>query len=66
MPSATPDPTNADRGIDPTELEVTLRVLAGMSAMDEDHPDYVAVRRATAAMFKAVKKVRRREIRDAG
>jgi NAD(P)-dependent dehydrogenase (short-subunit alcohol dehydrogenase family) len=65
VPSENPDPLTAVGGIDPAELEVTLRVLAGMSAMDEAHPDYVAVRRATAAMFKAVKKVRRREIRDA-
>src|SRR4051794_33252371 len=36
-----------------------------MAGLDETHPDFVAVRRATAAMFKAVKKVRRREIRDA-
>src|SRR5690606_23920159 len=28
------------------------------------HPDYVTVRRATAAMFKAVKRTRRRELRD--
>ena len=55
----------APAGIHPDELATTLRVLAGMAAMDEAHPDYVAVRRATAAMFKAVKKVRRREIRDA-
>lgn len=52
-------------GIDPSDLEVTLRVLSGMAGLDETHPDFVAVRRATAAMFKAVKKVRRREIRDA-
>lgn len=36
-----------------------------MAGLDESHPDFVAVRRATAAMFKAVKKVRRREIREA-
>ena len=36
-----------------------------MAGLDETHPDFVAVRQATAAMFKAVKKVRRREIRDA-
>ncbi|MGU3644867.1 SDR family NAD(P)-dependent oxidoreductase [Microbacterium sp. C23T] len=52
-------------GIDPEDLATTLRVLAHMPGVDESHPDYVAVRRATAAMFKAVKKVRRREIRDA-
>ena len=52
-------------GIDPEDLATTLRVLAIMPGVDESHPDYVAVRRATAAMFKAVKKVRRREIREA-
>ena len=52
-------------GIDPDDLATTLRVLGSMAGVDETHPDYVAVRRATAAMFKAVKKVRRREIREA-
>lgn len=52
-------------GIDPDDLATTLRVLDNMAGLDETHPDFVAVRRATAAMFKAVKKVRRREIRDA-
>ena len=36
-----------------------------MAGLDEAHPDFIAVRRATAAMFKAVKRVRRREIREA-
>jgi NAD(P)-dependent dehydrogenase (short-subunit alcohol dehydrogenase family) len=48
-----------DAGIDPTDLEVTLRVLQTMATMDEEHPDYLEVRRATAKMFKAVKKERR-------
>ncbi|KRB35764.1 SDR family oxidoreductase [Microbacterium sp. Root180] len=52
-------------GIDPDDLATTLQVLAGMAGVDESHPDYIAVRRATAAMFKAVKKERRREIREA-
>jgi NAD(P)-dependent dehydrogenase (short-subunit alcohol dehydrogenase family) len=53
-------PTNGDdAGIDPTDLEVTLRVLQHMATMDEEHPDYLQVRRATAKMFKAVKKERR-------
>src|SRR6478735_3249461 len=52
-------------GIDPADLAATLKVLHGMAGLDETHPDFVAVRQATAAMFKAVKKVRRREIRDA-
>jgi len=36
-------------GIDPSELEVTLRVLAELSQVDQTHPDFIAVRRATAA-----------------
>ena len=51
-------------GLDPDELATCLRVLARMQELPEDHPDYVAVRRATAGMFKAVKKHRRRELRD--
>jgi NAD(P)-dependent dehydrogenase (short-subunit alcohol dehydrogenase family) len=52
-------------GIDPADLATTLRVLENMAQMDETHPDYVTVRRATAAMFKAVKRERRRELRAA-
>src|SRR5829696_1106593 len=52
-------------GIAPADLAVTIRVLSNMAGLDETHPDFVAVRQATAKMFKAVKKVRRREIRDA-
>jgi len=52
-------------GIDPSDLAVALRVLDSMAGIDESHPDFVAVRRATAKMFKAVKRHRRREIRDA-
>ena len=49
--------------IDPTELETTLKVLSQLADIDEEHPDFVAVRRATAKMFKAVKKTRRLEKR---
>jgi NAD(P)-dependent dehydrogenase (short-subunit alcohol dehydrogenase family) len=52
-------------GIDPSDLEVCLRVLEQLRNIPEDHPDYITVRRATAAMFKAVKKARRTEIRAA-
>ncbi|WP_309103365.1 SDR family NAD(P)-dependent oxidoreductase [Microbacterium sp.] len=52
-------------GIDPDDLATTLRVLKQMDQLDEEHPDFVTVRRATAAMFKAVKRVRRKQIRDA-
>jgi NAD(P)-dependent dehydrogenase (short-subunit alcohol dehydrogenase family) len=51
--------------IDPHDLEITLRVLRGMDALDEADPDFVAVRQATAGMFKAVKKARRLELRAA-
>ncbi|MFB7249232.1 SDR family NAD(P)-dependent oxidoreductase [Microbacterium sp. NPDC056234] len=54
-----------DSGIDPADLETTLRVLARLHEVDQEHPDYIAVRRGTAAMFKAAKRVRRKEIRDA-
>ena len=54
----------ADRaGIDPERLAVTLAVLAELHHLDEDHPDFIAVRRATAHMFKAAKKSHRREKR---
>ncbi len=51
--------------IDPGELAVALRVLRQMVELDEEHPDFVTVRHATAHMFKAVKVKRRREIRQA-
>ena len=46
-------------GIDPERLRVTLQVLADLDQLDERHPDFIAVRRATARMFKSVKKSRR-------
>ncbi|MBN9151697.1 MAG: SDR family NAD(P)-dependent oxidoreductase [Micrococcales bacterium] len=49
--------------IDPADLDTVLRVLAAMDSMDEEHPDFIAVRQATARMFKAVKKSRRLEKR---
>jgi NAD(P)-dependent dehydrogenase (short-subunit alcohol dehydrogenase family) len=52
-------------GIDPDDLEVTLRVLASLSEMDPEHPDFTTVRQATAKMFKSVKTVRRAEKRQA-
>ncbi len=58
MPSQTPP-----NGLDPADLEVTLRVLQQMAELDQEHPDFVTVRQATAKMFKAVKKERRLEKR---
>ena len=50
-------------GIDPDDLATTLRVLSELHQIDNEHPDFVAVRHATAAMFKAVKRVGRLEKR---
>ncbi|CAN5320053.1 hypothetical protein BH09ACT6_BH09ACT6_02980 [soil metagenome] len=55
----------ASSGIDAADLEVALRVLASLHELDDEHPDFVAVRRATAKMFKSVKKNRRDEKREA-
>ena len=46
-------------GIDPDRLALALAVLAEVDTLDPDHPDAVAVRRATAGVYKSVK-VRRR------
>jgi NAD(P)-dependent dehydrogenase (short-subunit alcohol dehydrogenase family) len=52
-------------GVDPERLATCLAVLAEVEALPVDHPDAVAVRRATAGVFKTVKLRRRRERRDA-
>jgi NAD(P)-dependent dehydrogenase (short-subunit alcohol dehydrogenase family) len=57
--------TAAAPGIDPDELALCLRVLAQSEALPPEHPDAVAVRRATARIFKGVKNARRAERRDA-
>jgi NAD(P)-dependent dehydrogenase (short-subunit alcohol dehydrogenase family) len=65
-PSIEPSPpTEAAPTIDPNDLEVALRVLAQLSTIDPDDPDFVTVRQATAKMFKSVKIVRRGEKRQA-
>jgi NAD(P)-dependent dehydrogenase (short-subunit alcohol dehydrogenase family) len=55
--------TSDQAGIDPEKLAVTLEVLGNLQELDEEHPDFLTVRRATAQMFKAVKKARRLELR---
>ncbi len=50
--------------IDPADLEATLRVLAQLAHLEDDDPDFVTVRQATAKMFKAVKQVGRAEKRQ--
>lgn len=46
------------------DIQTCLRVLSEIHLLDEENPDYVAVRRATGKMFKAVKKHRRNTKRD--
>jgi NAD(P)-dependent dehydrogenase (short-subunit alcohol dehydrogenase family) len=50
-------------GIDPARLQVVLDVLAELDDLDPDHPDAIAVRRATAHVYKSVKLRRRSEKR---
>jgi NAD(P)-dependent dehydrogenase (short-subunit alcohol dehydrogenase family) len=52
-------------GIDPQRLEECLRVLAEVDALPAGHPDAVAVQRATAGLYKSVRRRRRTERREA-
>ncbi|GGS55822.1 MULTISPECIES: SDR family oxidoreductase [Actinokineospora] len=46
-------------GIDADRLQTCLQVLAEVEALPDDHPHAVAVRRATAGIYKAVRKQRK-------
>ncbi|MCX2184490.1 SDR family NAD(P)-dependent oxidoreductase [Streptomyces sp. SKN60] len=52
-------------GIDPERLAVCLSVLDELDTIDVDHPDAIAVRRATAGIYRTVKQRRRQERRAA-
>jgi NAD(P)-dependent dehydrogenase (short-subunit alcohol dehydrogenase family) len=52
-------------GLDPQRLALCLEVIAEAEALPPEHPDAVAVRRATAGLFKTTKLQRRKERRDA-
>lgn len=52
-------------GIDPDRLAVCLGVLDELDKLDVDHPDAIAVRRATAGVYRTVKQRRRQERRAA-
>ncbi|MEZ0449891.1 SDR family NAD(P)-dependent oxidoreductase [Cellulomonas sp. ICMP 17802] len=52
-------------GVDAAELETFLRVADQISRLPSDHPHLALARRATSALFKAAKKQRRAEKRDA-
>jgi NAD(P)-dependent dehydrogenase (short-subunit alcohol dehydrogenase family) len=51
--------------IDPDKLSTCLQVLSDVEALDPEHPDAVAIRRATASLWKSVKIARRHARRDA-
>jgi NAD(P)-dependent dehydrogenase (short-subunit alcohol dehydrogenase family) len=51
--------------IDPDKLSTCLQVLADIESLPPEHPDAVAVRRATAGLWKSVKLARRHAKRDA-
>jgi NAD(P)-dependent dehydrogenase (short-subunit alcohol dehydrogenase family) len=57
--------TIAVTGVAPERLALCLEVLGEVERLPGDHPDAVAVRRATAGLFKTVKMQRRKERRDA-
>ncbi|MET7367751.1 SDR family NAD(P)-dependent oxidoreductase [Streptomyces sp. NPDC005566] len=52
-------------GIDPERLAVCLSVLDELDTIEVDHPDAIAVRRATAGVYRTVKQRRRQERRAA-
>src|SRR3954452_9577499 len=52
-------------GIDPERLAVCLGVLEELDKLDVAHPDAIAVRRATAGIYRTVKQRRRQERRAA-
>ncbi|MCQ0025482.1 SDR family NAD(P)-dependent oxidoreductase [Streptomyces somaliensis DSM 40738] len=52
-------------GIDPERLAVCLDVLRELDELEIDHPDAIAVRRATAGIYRSVKQRRRQERRAA-
>jgi len=54
-----------DTAIAPADLDTCLRVIAALDDLPVEHPDAVAVRRATARLFKTVKERRRGERRRA-
>jgi NAD(P)-dependent dehydrogenase (short-subunit alcohol dehydrogenase family) len=51
--------------IDPDDLAICLRVLAQSEQLPPEHPDAVSIRLATGRIFKAVKRARREQRRDA-
>ncbi|MGC0364204.1 NAD(P)-dependent dehydrogenase (short-subunit alcohol dehydrogenase family) [Rhodococcus sp. 27YEA15] len=46
-------------GLDPTELEICLKVLREAAELDDEHPDSITMQRAVGHLFKRLKKRRR-------
>ncbi|MFJ5259958.1 SDR family NAD(P)-dependent oxidoreductase [Streptomyces sp. NPDC088387] len=63
--TTTPDEVVHGPGIDPERLAVCLSVLEELDKIEVDHPDAIAVRRATAGVYRTVKQRRRQERRAA-
>src|SRR4051794_18934372 len=63
MTAVTHAPTTDE--VDAADLETVLRVADRISRLPSDHPQLAVARRATSALFKAAKKQRRAERRDA-
>ena len=59
--TAVTEPRLQSIGIDPARLALCLGVLAELDDLPADHPDAVAVRIATAGIYKSVKRRRRGE-----
>lgn len=55
----------ADAGIEAERMAVCLSVLEELDALPLDHPDAIAIRRATAGIYRKVKQRRRQERRAA-
>jgi len=54
-----------EAGLRPEDLSLALRVLAAAERLPIEHPDAVAIQRATASLYKTVKRRRRSERRGA-
>ncbi|WP_263172501.1 SDR family NAD(P)-dependent oxidoreductase [Streptomyces sp. SCSIO ZS0520] len=63
--TATQETPEYGPGIDPERLAVCLSVLDELDGLEVDHPDAIAVRRATAGIYRTVKQRRRQERRAA-
>ncbi len=51
-------------GVDPDDLATCLRVFDQLNSLPVEHPDSIAIQRATAGLFKTVRKRRRMERRE--